>query len=340
MVPIPGDETHVLLATKFGLIYRASAVDDSESPTVFMDLRDRVVGNSQWEEGLLAMAMPEDYATSRRLYVYYSAGPPRRTVLSRLTTTETEALPDSEIVLLEVEQPYADHNGGGMAFGLDGHLYLGLGDGGGSGDPHGHGQNTETLLGSILRLDVSGDEYAIPRDNPFANGGGRPEIYAYGFRNPWRIIFDPVRGDLWAADVGQDAWEEVNRVERGRNYEWNLREGRECYAEPCEGAGGTGPWVAYPHDDGCAVTAGVVYRGEALPDITGRFVYGDFCSGRIWAVNTDGTAGEPELLVETGLSVASFAEGADEEIYLLTFQNIVYRLTRELQPVDNDTETS
>ena len=194
-----------------------------------MDITGRVSSRGS-EEGLLGLAL--DPNNRRHLYVYYSAANPRRSVVSRFNYGNI-ASPETELVVLEVEQPYPNHNGGQIAFGPDGYLYIGLGDGGSAGDPQGNGQDTSTLLGSILRIDVSNatpeQPYAIPRDNPFADGGGRPEIWAYGLRNPWRFSFDRETGDLWTGDVGQNEWEEIDIIQRGGNYGWNTLEGNHCF---------------------------------------------------------------------------------------------------------------
>jgi glucose/arabinose dehydrogenase len=229
--------------------------------------------------------------------------------------------------MLEVAQPFANHNGGALEFGPDGMLYVALGDGGSGGDPQGNGQNTNALLGKILRIDVSGDAYRVPPDNPFAGGGGRGEIWAYGFRNPWRITFDRETGELWAGDVGQNTWEEVDRVVRGGNYGWNVLEGNECFRAPtCDRDGKISPRAVYPTADGCAVTGGYVYRGTSMPDLRGWYVYADYCSGVVWALNPADDS-PPVELASTGQTIPSFAEAPDGELYFLSFGRAVYRLT-------------
>ena len=215
-----------------GRIRVAGGMDAGQSVSVALDLTDRV-SSRRSEEGLLGLAF--DPGVERHLYVYYSAARPRRSVVSRFTLSpdRLSVAPHSELVILEVEQPYANHNGGQIAFGPDGYLYIGLGDGGSAGDPQGHGQDTSTLLGSILRIDVSNASpqhpYAIPPDNPFAAGRGRGEIWAFGLRNPWRFSFDRDTGDLWAGDVGQNRWEEIDLIRRGGNHGWNVLEGNHCF---------------------------------------------------------------------------------------------------------------
>lgn len=330
--PIPGDERHGLLLTKDGVVRFVAMVPSDQNPSVFMDIRDRIITNPGQEEGLLGLAFAPDFATSRRFYLYYTAGNPRRSVISRFTAdaTGTSADASSERVVLEIGEPFANHNGGAMAFGPDGMLYIGVGDGGSQGDPNGNGQNTDVLLGKILRIDVSGDTYTSPPDNPFAGGGGRPEVWAYGLRNPWRINFDPVTGALWAADVGQNRWEEVDRIERGGNYGWNIMEGNHCFkpSSGCDTHGLIPPRVEYSHDDGCSITGGYVYRGRAMPELQGWYVYGDYCSGKVWAVDTASTDSPPVQLADTGLSISSFAQDADGELYLVTFSRQVAKLVR------------
>jgi glucose/arabinose dehydrogenase len=229
----------------------------------------------------------------------------------------------TERVLLTVEQPFPNHNGGQLAFGPDGYLYLGLGDGGSGGDPQGNGQNPATLLGSIVRIDVNGDEpYAIPADNPFADGaGGAPEVFLYGLRNPWRFSFDRGTGQLWIADVGQNAYEEVDRVDpaadAGANLGWNLMEASHCFVAGCSPEGLVLPITEYGRDAGCSVTGGFVYRGTAIEGLAGWYLFSDYCSGLIFGVPSDAAPGTaPRLLLETGLSVSSFGQDSDGELYV------------------------
>ena len=296
-----------------------------------LDISDRVSSRGS-EEGLLGIALsPHD---ARHLFLYYSAANPRRSVVSRFNYNR-EAAPESELVILEVEQPYPNHNGGQIAFGPDGYLYVGLGDGGSAGDPQGHGQDTATLLGSILRIDVSESTpqqpYAIPPDNPFADGlGGRPEIWAYGLRNPWRFSFDRETGDLWAGDVGQNEWEEIDLIQRGGNYGWNVLEGSHCFRPRgnCDREGRIPPVHEYSLDgEPCSVIGGYVYRGAAIPWLRGAYVYGDYCSGKIHALrHHDGVATEHKQLADTGLRIMSFAQDNSGELYLLSQREGVYRL--------------
>lgn len=290
----------------------------------FLDLTGQVARDGN-EQGLLGLAFAPDYAQSGRFYVNYTD---RRgnTVVARYRVSGDDpnrADPASAETLLGVDQPYKNHNGGGMVFGPDGYLYIGLGDGGAGGDPHGNGQSLDTLLGKLLRISVNQDSgYSIPRDNPFANGGGRQEIWAYGLRNPWRFTFDHLTGDLYIADVGQDTWEEidfqVNGAPGGQNYGWNYREGRHAFkGEPPAGLQLVDPVAEYKHGEGCSVTGGEVYRGGQLAELVGVYLYGDYCNGRVWGLlhQADGSW-QNGLLFETGFNVSAFGLDETGEIYL------------------------
>ena len=302
---------------------------------VFLDISERVSDRGN-EEGLLGLAFDPDFRDNGYFYVYYSAASPQRSVLSRFSVRPDGVVADagSERVIMEVEQPYSNHNGGQIAFGPDGYLYVGLGDGGGRGDPRENGQDLSTLLGSIIRIDVGGlDEvgsYGIPEDNPFVGvDGARGEIWAYGIRNPWRFSFDGENGELWMADVGQNRFEEVNIVRRGLNYGWNVMEGSECF-EPSRGCDRQGlemPIAEYGREGGCSVTGGYVYRGARLPSLYGAYVYGDFCSGKIWALRYEGGQVTEQLeLVDSRLEISSFGVDQDGEIFVLSFDGGIYRV--------------
>lgn len=295
----------------------------------FLDVSDRTDGGG--EQGLLGLAFHPDYESNGRFFVNYTdlQGDTVIAEYRRSRRSYARARRGSERVLLRVDQPFPNHNGGGLAFGLDGMLYIALGDGGSAGDPAGNGQRKDTLLGKMLRIDVGGDPYDVPEDNPFA---GRPdargEIWAYGLRNPWRFSFDRASGDMWIGDVGQGEWEEVNREPAespgGLNYGWNVKEGRACYpaGEQCEVTGEvledmTDPLAVYSHDHGCSVTGGHVYRGRAFAELRGNYFFGDYCSGTLWAVAAGGPARQrPVKLLETDLSISSFGEDDRGEIYL------------------------
>ncbi|HEV2067453.1 MAG TPA: PQQ-dependent sugar dehydrogenase [Thermomicrobiales bacterium] len=308
----------------------------------FLDISDRV-GSDGSEQGLLGLALAPDYAESGLFYVNYT-DLDGNTVVSRFSVSDdpNRGDPDSEAVVLRQEQPRPNHNGGVLEFGPDGYLYIGLGDGGGQGDPDGNGQSLGTWLGKILRIDVDparieeGDTYAVPDDNPFVDDAdARPEIWAYGLRNPWRFTFDRETGDLWVGDVGQNQIEEVTMLPAedggGQNLGWNITEGTSCYAEPeCDQSGLTPPTVEYTHEvGGCSVTGGYVYRGESMPDLRNVYVFADFCSGLLWGAGLDAQGdwvmSEP---IETDLSISSFGEDAAGELYLTDLSGgTVYRLT-------------
>jgi glucose/arabinose dehydrogenase len=316
----------------------ATGPEPSEA-AVFLDIRSQVstAGN---KEGLLGLAFDPDFDGNGHFYVYYSAANPRRSVISRFTagTTGLEpdlAAPETELIVLEVPQPFSNHNGGQLAFGPDGMLYISLGDGGAGGDPQGNGQNTSTLLGSILRIDVSGlgpdQGYRVPADNPFAGAtGARGEIWAYGLRNPWRFTFDRENGDLWAGDVGQNSFKEVNLIQRGGNYGWNTHEGDHCYSprSGCDPSGTLPPVIEYSTNKGCSVIGGYVYRGTGIPSLTGTYLYGDYCSGEIRGFRFEnGEARGDALLIDSGLNITSFGEDRNGEIYVLTQRGRIYRMT-------------
>jgi glucose/arabinose dehydrogenase len=331
---IPGASNEAAVITQHkGQIWKVFL--DGEAPELMGDISGLLAHGLANEEGLLGLAFSPRFQFDHRLYLYYTAddgcpsGFSRCSVISRFQVAGGAVDTDSEKVLLKVGQPETNHNGGDLAFGPDGYLYVGLGDGGGAGDPHENGQDLSTLLGSILRLDVSGSGYAVPLDNPFVGTPDvRPEIHAYGLRNPWRFSFDRETGDLWAGDVGQDRWEEVDRIVSGGNYGWNVMEAFECFrSSTCEGSELELPRVAYGHALGCSVSGGHVYRGPSMPELDGWYVYGDFCSGRVWAANTaDDSA--PVLLVNSGRPIAAFGEMPDGELLALAFDNVIYRLQR------------
>lgn len=327
------DETDRLFAVlQDGEIAVFPNIPDAQSQTTFLDIRNKVEFDG--EEGLLGLAFDPDYRDNGRFYVYYSTSSPRRTILSRFLVSSTDpnrADVGSEKSLLEIEQPYRNHNGGMIAFGPDGYLYVGLGDGGSAGDPRGNAQNRRALLGSVLRIDVRSDgTYEIPSDNPFVGGSeGLPEIWAYGLRNPWRFSFDRASGDLWLADVGQSSWEEVNLITSGENYGWNRMEGSHCYptgGTGCNQGGLIPPVTEYSHNEGCSVTGGYVYRGP-LSHLQGLYIFGDFCSGTIWGLRytqSDG-ATEQAQLMDTSLTISSFGEDKAGELYVLDYEGGIYR---------------
>jgi len=303
---------------------------------VFLDLQQSVLRENN-EEGMLGLAFHPKYHQNGELFVFYSVTP-RGSVLSRFRVSKddpNQADPASEEKLLEFPKPYGNHNGGSIKFGPDGFLYVSIGDGGLGNDPHENGQNLETLFGSILRIDVDhkdpGTQYAIPGDNPFVPRGGkvRGEIWAYGLRNPWRIGFDRLSGTLWAGDVGQDYIEEVNVIVRGGNYGWNLREGRhprDPKSPRDSGEEFVDPVFGYPRSEGKSITGGLVYRGKRLPNLSGAYVYADFMSGNIWALQWDGKkATANHKIAHTSLLISSFGEDEAGELYFTAFDGKVHR---------------
>jgi len=306
-------------------------------PEPFLDIRDRVV-SSGTEQGLLGIALHPDYAQNGFFYLNYT-GARGDTVIARYNVSADnpdQADAGSEMILLGVEQPFGNHNGGGMVFGPDGFLYISLGDGGSANDPHGNGQSLDTLLGKLLRIDVDGeDPYAIPPDNPYVNGDGREEIWAYGLRNPWRFSFDRLTGDLYIADVGQNQWEEIDFQMAGEpggaNFGWDFREGSHPFkGQPPADLELIDPIFEYQHGLGCSVTGGYVYRGQALPEFHGIYLFSDYCSGRVWGLLRDaGGAWQSQELFQMGLTVSAFGEDAEGEIYMMDLAGgIVYQLQR------------
>lgn len=341
-VQAPGDSSRWFIVEQSGLVlaFENQAAVAASSP--FLDIRSRI--DSRTETGLLGLAFDPAFAVNGRVFVHYtriSGG--LQSVLAVYSSTDGGATldPSTERILLTVDQPFANQNGGHLAFGRDGMLYMSLGDGGSAGDPLNNAQNTHNLLGKILRLDVgSGTDYTIPATNRYAGnprcaaGAGAsscPEIFAFGLRNPWRFSFDSATGVLWAGDVGQDSWEEIDRVVNGGNYGWRIREGRHCYDQTsgCPTVNGGDsliePQVAYGRDVGSSVTGGYVYRGRAIAALTGRYLFGDFVSGRI-LVYTPETWAPPQELLDTPLSISSFAEDQDGEIYVVDYAGGLYRL--------------
>lgn len=325
----PDDRGRLFVLEQSGRILVFDAKDEVAEAQVFLDIRDQVRTEHN-EEGLLGLAFDPDFARTGALYLYYSASRPRRVQISRFVASNdrTRADPASEQKLLVIEQPYGNHNGGWIAFGPDRHLYLGVGDGGAAGDPERAGQDLGQLLAKVLRYRVrpDGSLVAAP-DNPFVGkAGARPEIWAFGLRNPWRCSFDRTKGTLWCGDVGQDTLEEIDIVTKGGNYGWRLFEGTERFGE---GAVPTPapipPIVEYGRREGQSVTGGYVYRGTHLPGLRGAYVYGDYGSGNIWALWHDGTRVLDQQLVARVPEVSSFGEDADGELYAVSLAGRIYR---------------
>jgi glucose/arabinose dehydrogenase len=305
---------------------------------MFIDISDRV-GDSGGERGLFGIAFEPDFGTNGRAYLSYTRSAPSLTsYVSRFTSNDGGLTLDaaSEVVLLALPQPFSNHNGGHIAFGPDDLLYVAFGDGGSGDDPGNRAQDTTNLFGTIIRIDVTALPYTIPPGNPFA-GNPRcptgssnidcPEIYAYGLRNPWRFSFDRNTGELWAADVGQGAWEEVDRIVAGGNYGWRIREGAHCNipASGCTTVGLIDPVSEYDHDLGQSVTGGYVYRGGAITALRGDYLFGDFVTGVILRA-VDG-AGPPEVLLDSGLNPSSFGEDAAGELFVVSYSDgALYRV--------------
>ena len=301
-------------------------------PTPFIDLAAKITSGG--ERGLLSMAFHPDYASNGFFYVYYTdLGGNTKVERYHVGANANVADPASAQHVLGVQQPYANHNGGPMVFGPDGYLYIGLGDGGSGGDPQGNGQNPATLLGKILRIDVNGAApYAIPPNNPFVGQTGkRPEIWFTGLRNPWRFSFDREAGLMYLADVGQNAWEEVNvtpAATGGLNLGWNLMEAAHCYGgSGCSQQGLTLPALEYSHADGCSITGGYVYRGSAIPGLQGHYFYADYCQGWVRSFRWDGSQAADRRSWELGSigNVTSFGEDAARELYVTSTSGKVYR---------------
>ncbi len=343
---IPGSDKQAIALTKFvayliDLDEPSGTTGDPESLVIFADLRHLIPESASVEEGLLGVAFSPTFADDHRVYFHYTAAsadpPPGLSVIGRFLVTERGIVADGAQpeVILEVSQPGLAHNGGQLAFGPDGLLHIGLGEGHRPRTPGGNSQDLSNFLGSILRIDVSGDlGYTIPPDNPFVdNPGALAEIYAYGFRNPWRFSFDQETGDLWVGDVGESSWEEVNRIVSGGNYGWMLMEGPDCFppsVDACESRGLEPPWAVYANegeDGNCAVITGFVYRGLAMPELDGFLVYGDFCSGTIWAVDTESES-QPFVLAETEIMLTSFGALPDGELAVVSWSRGIYRLVK------------
>jgi quinoprotein glucose dehydrogenase len=329
----PGDTRALFVLEQAGRIVRLDLQDASitEAPT-WLDIREQVHDRGN-EEGLLSMAFHPKFAENGQFFLYYTATSPLRSELTRFTVDRASGKPDprSAKVLLEIPQPYSNHNGGTVLFGPDGMLYLSIGDGGAANDPHNHGQNPSTLLGTVIRIDVDrttdGKPYAVPADNPFVgNAKAAPEVWAYGLRNVWRMSFDRATGKLFGGDVGQNAWEEIDIIQRGGNYGWNVREGRHAFAPGRPGAFSTEfiePIAEYGHGDGVSVTGGFVYRGARFPVLTGVYLYADYAFGTIWGLRCgDAGCGDPVVVWRRGAAAqmwSSFGELHDGELVLCAF---------------------
>lgn len=342
VTPAGDGSGRVFVADQSGMIHviRPGATEAK----LFLDLRAGTAPWSKWnEEGLLGLAVHPRFRENGEIFVCQSVRSEKRLErVSRYRVAKEDpdrGDPSSEEVVLEFEQPFWNHNGGSIAFGRGGELFIGLGDGGSRNDPFGYGQRLDVLLGKVLRIDVDrrdeGRAYAIPADNPFVgHSGARPEIYALGFRNPWQLAFDPPTGRLWVGDVGQDLWEEIDIVEKGGNYGWSLREGTKSFGPKAATVPVVEPVWEYDHQTGKSVTGGRVYRGKALPTLVGRYVFGDFVSGRLWALAIDdtGRATGSYSIPWNGLPIFGFGTDADGELLVCTASASgegIYRLAPE-----------
>jgi len=340
MYNAPGDASRWFMVDRNGLViaFPNSAGVTANDVDIVIDISARV--NTQGEGGLLDIAFHPSFGTNNNYEVFFSYtrlnGAQFESIISRFRSNDNGLTLDAnmEDVVLTIPQDAANHNGGQIAFGPDGFLYAGWGDGGGANDPNNRGQTTDNLLGTFTRIDVdNGTPYGIPADNPFVanaanpctqgfGGGDCPEIFAWGMRNPWRWNFDSQTGALWAGDVGQGAWEEVDRIENGQNYGWNIREGAHCRPPTtgCATAGLTDPITEYGREVGNSITGGFVYRGASVPELQGFYVFGDFVSGRILAIPATSQQGTDPLVIQqagTGANIVAFAEGADGELYVI-----------------------
>jgi glucose/arabinose dehydrogenase len=346
----PDGSGRLFVAQQDGKVLILPREREGRTPKTFLDLTDR----KPWvknEEGLLGFAFHSKFKKNGKFYVYYSQQDPRRSVISEFQASKSQpdqADKSTERVLLEVPQPEWNHNGGQISFGPDGYLYIALGDGGGMNDQFKNGQRPDTLLAKILRIDVNSRtgklQYGIPKDNPFvADSKMRPETWAWGLRNVWRFSFDRQTGELYAGDVGQDKWEEINLIRKGGNYGWSLREGFHEFKDSVVPPGTklADPLLEYPHvigqttnhTPGLSVTGGYVYRGKKLPGLRGVYLYADFMKGTVWGlrsaggkVTTHGVLVDMPILTNPPRQIASFGEDGQGEVYLLSYDGRIYEL--------------
>jgi len=369
MEEAPDATKRLFVVEQGGKVFVFPRESGAKDPKVFLDITNRKP-QEQNEEGLLAFAFHPQFKANGLFYIYYSQQAPKRSVLSEVQVSKSD--PDkadlaTERIILEVPQPYWNHNGGTVVFGPDGDLYLSLGDGGAGGDPHSVGQSGHHLLAKILRIDVNSRTgklaYGIPKDNPFVGKddkgnpkadpfdtrpeGLRPEIWAYGLRNVWRMSFDRETGELWAGDVGQDKWEEVDLITKGGNYGWSVREGFHEFKNQKPQGKPLDPVIEYPHNPGLAadckfpdhsaglsITGGYVYRGKKISALRGVYVYGDFAAGTVWGLRYEnGSVSVHGKLVKENStrSIASFAEDTEGEVYVLAFDGKIYQIVEAAQ---------
>ncbi len=340
----PGDGTNRIFVVERSGIIKVFPNDENINLTkTFLNITDRVTSGG--ETGLLGLAFHPNYENNGYFYVNYTAPSPLRTIISRFSVSASNpdsADKNSEQIILTYNQPYSNHNGGCVAFGPDGYLYIAAGDGGSGGDPDNYAQNIGSLLGKIIRIDIDNPQsplnYGIPADNPFVdstNVNVRKEIFAWGMRNPWRFSFDSVTGKLWCGDVGQNTWEEVDIIENGKNYGWRCYEGNHDYnLIGCNGTYEFPIWE-YSHSLGYSITGGYVYRGQNVPELYGKYIYGDYGSARVWSIEYDGINPTVNTQITTASgSITSFGVDENQELYLVSFNGKIYKFTPTVVPVE------
>ena len=339
----PDGSDRLFLVQQFGKITILPKDRDSDKEITFLDVTDRPLIKQQFEEGLLGLAFHPNYAKNRKFYIYYSLQDPKHTRVSEMQTfTDNPDKADisTERVLLEIPQPFWNHNSGNILFGPDGYLYIAIGDGGKANDPQRFSQNTFVHNGKILRIDVNTRAgrrpYGLPEDNPFLNKPGHlPEIFALGLRNPWGCTFHPETGELWVADVGQNAWEEINIVTKGGNYGWSFKEATHSANArsdaPPKGVKFIDPIHEYDRSSGLSITGGIHYRGKSVPALQGKYIYGDFVHGNIWALDFQNGKknGNTKIYKRTKGTVkpTAFVEDADGELLILSHDHKIYTIS-------------
>jgi len=322
----------IFVATREGIVFFIE--EGSNDVSIFIDIRNKIDQDLPGERGLLGFTFDPNYVDNGYFYIYYTDFE-GNSIISRFENiNNVESRFNTELKILQVEQPYSNHNGGSIDFGPDGYLYIALGDGGSGGDPFLNGQNGNTLLGSILRIDVSKSSennlYQIPNDNPFINNDNfRDEIWAYGLRNPWRMSFDIITGKLFVGDVGQNNFEEINIIEKGGNYGWNIMEGNNCFNnETCNKDNLIMPIIEYSHNEGCSVTGGYVYHGK-IDSLKNKYIFTDFCSGIIWTVDLSNEQYIKEKLLQGPFQIPSLGQDEKGEVYILSFDGRIYKFTEK-----------
>jgi glucose/arabinose dehydrogenase len=345
----PNDGTdRVFIVEQSGIIKVFENSVSVSTEKEFLNITERVEDGG--EMGLLGLAFHPDHRNNGYFYVDYTKGNPRETVISRFKVSDNNsdsADINSELILMKIFQPYPNHNGGQIAFGPDSMLYIALGDGGSRGDPQNRAQNLDSLLGKILRINVDSASsplnYSIPEDNPYANNtlGYREEIFAFGLRNPWRFSFDFTTGKIWCGDVGQGDWEEIDIIEKGKNYGWRCYEGNHEYnLTQCGDTGYVFPVWEYPHTEGRSITGGYVYRGSSIPDLFGKYIYADFETRKIWALTYDGiNPAQNEFLLNAAGGISSFGVDRNKELYLCSFDGKIYKLRNNSTDVSSRSKT-